>query len=115
MCMRRRKRTLFTKPAKASKMFETVDVHSEDTECQPSLSNTSSLNNEFPNSGCGSNKLVVNSSGIESETENPDQIVHSDSDLSLSDGDWADMLTNFDNEDYFDALSDISDENVDND
>ena len=87
---------------KPSKLFETNDAHVEDTECQPSL-------NEFPDSGCGPNKLVVNSSG----TENPDPIVHSDSDLSLSDGDWTEMLSNFDNEDYFDALSDItSDENA---
>ena len=110
--MRRIKRTLFIKTSKST---ETVDAHAEDTEYQPSLSKASSLNNEFPNSNYGPNKLVVNSSGVESETENPDKILHSDSDLSLSDGDWAEMLTNFDKEDYFDALSDISDENVDND
>ena len=77
------------KPAKAPKIFE-----AEDTE--PSLSKTS-VNNE-----------------LESD-HNSHQITQSDSESSVSDGDWADMLKTFDNEEYFDALSDISDENADSD
>ena len=97
---------------KHAKMSEAVGDQAEDRECQLSVSNTSYLRDEFQKSGCCPNFIVNGSDNVESNDE-PDEVIHSDSDVS--DRDWADMLKNLDSKEYFDALSDISHGDADND